>query len=67
LFDVFVRSNVPALVVLAVPLGAGKDLLGGQVADALEQAALAELAADARVDAVLDRVDVLVAGDFGLI
>ncbi len=63
---IFDGSDVPALIVLALPLGAGEDFFGRQVADALEEAALAKLATDAFVDAILDRVDVLVARDFRL-
>lgn len=58
--------DISSLVILALALSAVDDLLGSQVADALEQATLAELAADTFVDAVLHGVHVLVAGDFGL-
>lgn len=60
-------SNVATLVVLALPLATGEDFFGSQVPDALEGAALAELATHAFVDTVLDGVYILVACDFGLV
>lgn len=56
-----------ALLVLAATLTPRQHLLAGQVADALERAAFGKLAGDALVDTILDRVDVLVARDFGLV
>ena len=58
---------VRPLVVLAAALGAVDALLGQGVADGLQHAALAHLAADEVVDAVLGFVDGLEAGDFGLV
>jgi hypothetical protein len=54
---------LPTLI-LPSPLTPRQDLLGRQVADALEHAALGELAGYTAVDTVLHGVNVLVAGDF---
>lgn len=60
------RRVAPA-VVLALALGAVDALLGDCVADGLQQAVLAKLAGDEVVDAVLELVDLLDAGDLGLV
>lgn len=60
------RRVAPA-VVLALALSAVDALLGDGVADGLQQAVLAKLAGDEVVDAVLERVDLLDAGDLGLV
>ena len=54
-------------VVFAATLGAVDAFLGESVSDALQSAALAQLAGDEVVDAVLGFVDGLDAGDFGLV
>lgn len=54
-------------VILALALGAVDALLGDCVADGLQQAVLAKLAGDEVVDAVLELVDLLDAGDLGLV
>lgn len=61
------RVGVVALVVLALSLGAGHALLGTEVADRLEETALAELAGGEVVDAVLQVVDLVDASDLGLV
>lgn len=58
--------DVAALVVLALTLGAVDALLGGEVADGLKEAALADLAGCEVVDAVLEGVDLFDAGHLGL-
>ena len=58
---------VATLVVLALALGAVDALLGGHVADGLGEAALPELAGDEVVHAVLESIDLLDAGDLGLV
>ena len=57
----------PPLFVLATPLSAVDTLLGEGIADGLGDAAFAELAADEVVDAVLEVVDLVDAGDFGFV
>jgi hypothetical protein len=47
--------------------GAVGTLLGGEVADGLEQATLAKLTGSEAVDAVLDLVDLVDTGDLGLV
>lgn len=54
-------------VVLAATLSAVHAFLGESVANALQGAALAELAADEVVDAILSLVNGLDAGDLGLV
>ena len=54
-------------VVLAAALSAVHALLGEGVADTLQSAAFAQLAADEVVDAILGLVDGLDAGDLGLV
>jgi len=63
----FVTLQDTTLVVLALSLTASEDLLAGEVAHTFEQAALAELPRYAFVYAILDGIDVLVAGDLGLV
>lgn len=58
--------DIAALVILALALRASKDFLGGQIADSFQKTSLAELAADTFIDAVLNCINVLVAGDFSL-
>jgi hypothetical protein len=60
-------GDVAAFVVLALALSAVDALLGGHVADGLEEAALTDLAGDEVVDAVLEVVDLIDAGDLGLV
>jgi hypothetical protein len=55
------------LIVLSTSLGPVDTFLGCHVADGLEEAALADLAADEIVDAVLELVDLIDAGNFGLV
>lgn len=62
-----VRGRVAAVLALALALGAVGALLGGEVADGLQEAALADLPADEVVDAVLEGVDLLDARDLGLV
>jgi len=59
-------GDVTALLVLALALGAVDALLGGHVADGLEEAALADLTPDEVVDAILEGVDLFDSGDLGL-
>lgn len=59
--------NITYGVILATTLGAVHSLLGEGVADALQSTALAELAADEVVDAILGLVHRLDAGDLGLV
>jgi hypothetical protein len=59
--------NRPPLLILAATLSAVDPLLGDGVAERLRDPALAHLPAHEAVDAVLGRVDLLVACDFGLV
>lgn len=56
-----------SLLVLAASLGAVDALLRSQVADGLSEPALAYLAADEVVDAVLEVIDLIYAGDLRLL
>ena len=62
-----VLQPIPALIILALPLAPIDHLFTRQVADSLEEAAFLELSCYAFIHAVLDGVDALVAGDFGLV
>lgn len=56
-----------ARFILSTTFTPGEDFLAGQIANALEHTTLGELTSDALVDTVLDRIDILVASDFGLV
>ena len=60
-------GRVATFVVLALALGAVDALPGGHVADGLGEATLPDLAGDEVVDAVLKGIDLLDAGDLGLV
>ena len=60
-------GRVLAVVALALALDAVHALARGHVADGLREAALADLAGHEVVDAVLQGVDLLDAGDLGLV
>lgn len=62
-----VGGGVTTAVVLALAFGAVDALLGGEVADGLEKTALADLTGGEVVDAVLEGVDLLDAGDLCLV
>lgn len=66
-WKIWAGRGVAHRVVFAATLSAVDALLGESVADALQGAALAELAGDEVVDAILGLVDGLDAGDFGLV
>jgi hypothetical protein len=59
--------NRPPLLILATAFSAVDSLLGDRVAERLREPALAHLPAHEAVDAVLSCVDLLVAGEFGLV
>ena len=59
--------HIPALVILPLPLCTVDPLFTRQLAHAPQQTAFLELPGHALVHAVLDRVDVLVARDLGLV
>lgn len=56
-------GHVPALVVLALALGTVHALLRCEVTDGLQKTALADLAGDEAVDAILQGIDLLDACD----
>lgn len=62
-----VDSLQSSLGALSTALAAGEDLVGGFVADGIEQAAFPELVGDAFVYALLDVVDARNTGDFCLV
>jgi hypothetical protein len=66
-FGAWAGVGIAYRVVLAATLSAVDTLLGESVSDALQSAALAELAGDEVVDTVLGLVDGLDASDFGLV
>lgn len=59
-------SNISSLVIFALTFRPGQDLLGSQVSHSLQDTAFTQLTPDSLVDAILNGVDVLVAGDLGL-
>ena len=59
--------NVAAILVFTLSLSAVGTLLGGNIANGLEEASLADLASHEVVHAILEGVDLLDASDFGLV
>jgi len=62
-----IRGKVSPFVILALSLGTVDTLLGHHIANRLQQPALADLARDKAVNAVLKGVDLFDAGHFALV
>ena len=60
-------GNIAAIRIFSLSLGAVGTLLGGQITNGLQNASLAKLTGRQVVHAILESVDLLDAGDFGLV
>ncbi len=58
---------IPALIILALPLPTINHLFTRQIANTLQKPALLKLPRHTLIHTILDRIDVLVARDLGLV